>query len=85
LLLVTHPFHPLAGQRVPILFERRYRSLGHVYICDGGPLGTFTVPADFTDRGRAPGSAPLDAESLGDLAAVVAALRDGVDGELEEE
>jgi hypothetical protein len=84
-LLVTHPFHPLAGKRVPVLFERRYRSLGHVYICDGGALGTFTLPADFTDRGRAPGAAPFDAESLADLAAVVAALREELDPELGEE
>src|SRR5262249_31083784 len=25
-LVVTHPFHPLTGQRLPILFERRYKS-----------------------------------------------------------
>ena len=74
-LLVTHPFHPLAGERVPVLIERRYRSLGHVYICDGGPLGTFTLPEDVTDRGRAPGESPLDAEVLADLAAVVSALK----------
>lgn len=83
-LVVTHPFHPLAGQRVPVLFERRYRSLGHVYICDAGSLGTFTLPADFTDRGRIPGEAPFDAETLACLAAVVASLRgvrEEVDGE----
>ena len=76
-LVVTHPFHPLAGQRVPILIERRYRSLGHVYICDGGPLGTFTLPEDVTDRGRPPGSLPVDAQALADLAAVVSALKKG--------
>ena len=60
-----------------MLFERRYRSLGHVYICDGGALGTVTVPAAFTDRGRAPGVNPLDIESLAELAALAAALRKG--------
>jgi hypothetical protein len=27
-LTVTHPFHPLSGQRLPVLFERRYLSTG---------------------------------------------------------
>src|SRR3972149_7015466 len=74
-LVVTHPYHPLAGKRVPVLIERRYRSLGHVYICDGGPLGPFTLPEDVTDRGRAPGESPVDAEVLADLAAIVLALK----------
>jgi hypothetical protein len=60
---------------VPILIERRYRSLGHVYICDGGPLGTFTLPEDVTDRGRPPGSSPVDAQALADLTALVLALK----------
>ena len=55
--------------------ERRYRSLGHVYICEGGPLGTFTLPEDCTDRGPAPGLSPLDAEVLADLAALVSAIK----------
>jgi len=60
--------------RVPILFERRYRSLGHVYICDGGSLGTFTLPEDDTDRGRPAGGSALDVETLAELAAVVRGL-----------
>lgn len=58
-----------------ILLERRYRSLGHVYICDGGSLGSFTLPEDFTDRGRPPGGSPIDADVLSELAALVSALR----------
>ena len=57
-----------------ILLERHYRSLGHVYICDGGSLGTFTVPEDLTDRGRPPGRSPVDAEVLSELVAVIQAL-----------
>ena len=57
-----------------VLLERRYRSLGHVYICDGGPLGTFTLPEDFTDRGRPPGRSPVDTELLSELVAVIRAL-----------
>lgn len=73
---MTHPFHPLTGQRVSILFERRYRSaLGRVYICDGGPLRNVTLPEDFTDRGTPAATRPLTAEVVTDLAAVVSALR----------
>ena len=75
-LVVTHPFHPLAGQRVAILFERTYRhlALGRVYICDGGTLGSVTLPESFTDRGAPAAVQPLTADALTDLAAVVAAL-----------
>ncbi len=79
-LIVTHPFHPLAGQRVAILFERRYKSaIGRVYICDGGALGTFTLPESFTDRGATPATRPLTANVLTDLASVVSALRNNLD------
>ncbi len=76
-LIVTHPFHPLAGQRVAILFERTYRSipLGRVYVCDGGTLGNVTLPESFTDRGPPAAARPLTAEVVTDLAAVVSALR----------
>jgi hypothetical protein len=70
---VTHPFHPLAGQRLPVLFERRLAA-GRVYICEGGALGTVTLPADFTDRGLPPAARPLSAEVLAALAATIRAL-----------
>ena len=75
-MLVTHPFHPLAGRRLSIIFERRYRSggLGHVYICDGGELGYVTLPESFTDRGATPEPQPLCAEGLLDLLAVMRAM-----------
>jgi hypothetical protein len=79
-LIVTHPFHPLAGQRVSILLTRTYRgrALGRVYTCEGGPLGTVTVPEQFTDRGVPPARGPLTAEVLLELAAVVSAIRGGL-------
>ena len=49
--------------------------MGHVYICEGGPLGTFTLPEDHTDRGPRPGSSPLDADVLAELAALIAAMK----------
>ena len=43
-LVVTHPFHPLNGQRLSILFERK-RPPGLLYVCEGGALGTVGLPA----------------------------------------
>jgi hypothetical protein len=46
-----------------------------VYICDGGTLGSVTLPESFTDRGVPAVDQPLTADMLTELAAVVAALR----------
>jgi Family of unknown function (DUF5372) len=73
-LVVTHPFHPLRGERLEVLFERR-RGGGRVYVCEGGPLGSVTLPEDATDRGRPPAERPLTYELVAELGAVVAALR----------
>jgi hypothetical protein len=75
-LLVTHPFHPLTGERLPILYERRCAS-GRVYVCEGGALGTVSVPAAWSDRHpRAPAPGPLTAEVLAALARLLAAIED---------
>src|SRR5580692_7089815 len=73
-LIVTHPFHPLAGQRVPIVFERRGRSGGKVYVCDCGGLGHLSLPESFTDRGSPLGTGTLDVTVLAELAAIVSAV-----------
>lgn len=57
-----------------ILFERRYRKLGRVYVCDGGRLGNLTLPEDFTDRGLPGETTPLNAEVLANLVAIVSAI-----------
>lgn len=75
---MTHPFHPLAGQRLPILFARRYQSIGRAYVCEG-PRGNVTLPEEFTDRGMEPASCPLTLDVLIGLAAVVAAVQKGLD------
>jgi Family of unknown function (DUF5372) len=73
-----HPFHPLRGQCLAILFERRLPE-GRLYVCEGGPAGTIGVPEDATDRAPAPASAPLTGEVLAGLVEVVAAIA-GPDG-----
>jgi hypothetical protein len=71
---VTHPFHPLAGRRLPVLFERNLAH-GVALSCEGGPLGTLMVPLSWTDRGPAGASVPLTYEVLVDLAEVVSAVK----------
>jgi len=73
-LVVTHPFHPLHGERLEVLFERR-RGDGRVYVCAGGPLGSVTLAEHATDRGGPPAERPLTYELLVELGAVAAALR----------
>lgn len=74
-LVVTHPFHPLFGQRLRVLFERR-RGGGRVFVCEGGALGSVTLPVGATDRGVPAAERPLTYELLVELGAVVAALRE---------
>ncbi len=71
--MVTHPFHPLMGQRVPILFVRR-RAGVRIYVCEAGPLGSVSLPEEFTDRGVTPAARPLTAEVLAELAATITTL-----------
>ncbi len=71
--MVTHPFHPLAGQRLSVLFERRWAG-SRLYVCEGGPLGTVTLPEDATDRGPEPAAGPLTVDVLGELVEVVGSI-----------
>ena len=73
-LTVTHPFHPLAGQRLRVLFERRYKATGLAFSCEGGPLGTVMLPVAWTDRGQPAAERALGYEELIELAALVRAL-----------
>jgi hypothetical protein len=72
-LVVTHPFHPLFGQRLEVLSQTRGAGRRQ-YVCDGGPLGGVALPEDATDRGPEPAERPLSFEVLVELAALVAAL-----------
>ena len=71
--MVTHPFHPLFGQRLDVLRVRRHRA-GRLYVCDGGVLGSLALAEYATDRGPEPAERPLSLDVLVELAALVAAL-----------
>jgi hypothetical protein len=71
---VTHPFHPLSGQRLRVLFERKLAG-GLAVSCEGGPLGSLMVPVTWTDRGALAADAPLTYEVLIELAGVVSAVK----------
>ncbi len=72
-MVVTHPFHPLYGQRVDVLRVCRYRA-GRRYVCDGGVFGRLTLPEDATDRGPEPFERVLSVEVLVAAAALLAVL-----------
>ncbi len=72
-MVVTHPFHPLFGERLDVLFVRRWRG-GRVYVCDGGQGRNVALPEEATDRGPEPAERPLSLEVLAELVALVAAL-----------
>jgi hypothetical protein len=71
---ITHPFHPLSGRRLRVLFERKLAG-GMALSCEGGPLGTVMVPVGWTDRGPAGAVTPLTYEVVMDVAEVVSALQ----------
>ena len=71
---MTDPFHPLAGQRLRVLFERKLAG-GMAVSCEGGPLGSLMVPLEWTDRGAGAAGVPLTYEVLIDLAVVITAIK----------
>jgi hypothetical protein len=75
-VVVTHPFHPLAGERLEVLLERR-RGPDRVFVCDAGDGRNLELAEDATDRGLVPGERALSFEMLVGLAAVVAEIAGG--------
>ena len=75
-MVVTHPFHPLFGQRLEVLRVRRHR-FGRLYVCDGGALASVVLAEDATDRGPEAAGQRLTVEVLVELVALVAVLRGG--------
>jgi len=73
-VVVTHPFHPLNGQRLEVLFVKR-RGVESVFVCAGGVGGQVTLPWSWTDRAGPAQSERLSVEGLADLVAATRALR----------
>ena len=65
-VIVTHPFHPLNGQQLEILYAKR-RGADRVFVCAGGVSGQITLPQSWTDRGEPPLGRRLSAEGLAEL------------------
>jgi hypothetical protein len=75
-LVVTHPFHPLRGERLRVLFVRR-QGASWLYVCEGGPRGTIGIAEVASDRGPEPGERPLSFEALAAVAVLVSELSAG--------
>ena len=78
--MVTHPFHPLCGERLDVLLVRREAG-GRVYVCDVGGGRNVALPEQATDRGPQPAERPVTFEVLVGVAAVVAAVGSTADWE----
>ena len=73
-MIVTHPFHPLNGQRLEVLYAKR-RGADTVFVCSGGVSGQITLPQSWTDRGEQPLAHRLSAERLAELDTLARSLR----------
>jgi hypothetical protein len=75
-VVVTHPFHPLRGQRLEVLLDRRCGG-SRVFVCDAGDGRNLELAEDATDRRLVSSERPLSFEVLVGLAAVVVAIAEG--------
>ena len=73
-VVIMHPFHPLIGQRLEVLYVKR-RAGDTVFVCSGGFGGQITVPQAWTDRGEPAAEHRLSMAGLAALTAVTRALR----------
>jgi uncharacterized protein DUF5372 len=76
-LVIVHPFHPLCGRRLPVLFSKK-RAGGVVFVCEDEAAGraSVTVPSGWTDRGPEPAGHRLSVQGLGALDTLIAAIVD---------
>ena len=72
-VIVTHPFHPLRGERLEVLFVKR-RGADAVFVCAGAVGGQVTLPNSWTDRSEPALAHRLSVRGLADLAAVTRAI-----------
>ena len=61
--MVTHPFHPLRGERLEVLYVRRFPT-GRVYVCAAGDGRNVKLDEAATDRGLEPAERPLTFDLL---------------------
>jgi hypothetical protein len=73
-VVVTHPFHPLKGQRLEVLYVK-CRAGDTVFVCSGGVSGLITLPRGWTDRGEPPQARRLSVEGLAELEVLTRAVR----------
>jgi hypothetical protein len=62
-LVITHPFHPLKGQRLAVLFSQRKRT-GLYFVCEVEGRRRVTVAQEWTDRGVPASNDRLAVEGL---------------------
>jgi hypothetical protein len=76
-LVVTHPFHPLRGRRLAVLFVKR-RAGCVVFVCEAAVGGrtTVTFAQGWTDRGPESAAHRLSLQGLVVLDTLVAAIVD---------
>ena len=72
-VMVTHPFHRLAGQRLRVLGQQR-SCRGLELDCDGGDLGRVRLPAGWTDRVPAEAAGRVSASGLAGLVTEMTAI-----------
>ena len=73
-VVVTHPFHPLRGQWLAVLFVKR-RGTHVVLVCAGTPGGQVTLAPSWTDRSEPAVAHRLSVQGLAELAAATRAIR----------
>ncbi|WP_349878195.1 DUF5372 family protein [Micromonospora sp. HUAS YX12] len=69
-LVITHPFHPLRGQSLVVLFTQRRRH-GLFFVCEVEGRRRITVAQDWTDRGVPASSDRLAVEGLSAARALI--------------
>ena len=72
-VVVTHPFHPLRGQRLEVLFVKR-RGTDVVFVCAGTAGGQVTLAHSWTDRSEPAVAHRLSVQGLAELAAATRAI-----------
>jgi hypothetical protein len=68
--VITHPFHPLKGKSLVVLFTQRMRH-GLFFVCEVDGRRRITVAQDWTDRGVAASSDRLAVEGLSAARALI--------------